>query len=396
MRIKQRIRSWLERVPGAMVMARLTLETIRVCLRYRVTGLASEAGYFMLLSMPPLLLGLFGGVSYVGTWLGPQAVAEAVNAASSYAGRFLTESSIQQVVVPTIDDVLNAGRFDLISVGFLLSLWSGSRALNVFVDTISIMYGQSGVRGIIRTRALSLGLYSLGVIVAVVVLPLILLGPQRIGSWLPADLAFLTYLYWPLVLVLGIATLTTLYHISTPRRAPWRRNLPGTLLALGIWLLASYVVRSVIEVSLNGSSIYGPLSTPIVLLIWLYTLAIAILIGAGLNAATRVIWPVTLHDGAGTKLVAWARTGAEGILLRHAGSHDARPQAGLASGSARGGSLPETRVGHAVGVGDEAGGPDAAAEQRQRDQQYVHRERSALAEAIERELSRGLGGSPRD
>lgn len=372
--IKQRLRAGLARVPGATVVARLTLETIRISLRYRVTGLASEAGFFMLLSMPPLLLGLFGGVSYVGTWLGPDAVSQAVNAASTYAARFLTESSIQDVVVPTIDDVLSAGRFDLLSVGFLLSLWSGSRALNVFVDTIAIMYGQSGVRGIIRTRALSLGLYSLGVVVAVVVLPLVLLGPQQIGRWLPGDLAFLTYLYWPLVLVVGVVSMTTLYHIATPRRAPWWRNLPGTLLALGIWLLASYVVRTVVEVSLHGSSIYGPLSAPIVLLIWLYTLAIAILIGAGLNAATRVLWPVALHDGAGTKLVAWARNGAGSLLSRQ----EAAPP----------------RQADVARVEDEAAQEDPEELQREVDQQYAHRERSAIAEAIERELSSGLRKGP--
>ncbi len=377
MTIKQRVRAWLERVPGATTLARLTLETIRVCLRYRVTGLASEAGFFMLLSMPPLLLGLFGGVSYVGTWLGPEAVSQAIDAASTYAARFLTESSIEQVLVPTIDDVLSAGRFDLLSVGFVLSLWSGSRALNVFVDTISIMYGQSGVRGIIRTRALSLGLYSLAVVVAVVVLPLLLLGPQQIGRWLPGDLAFLTVLYWPLVLVLSIVTMTTLYHIATPRRAPWWRNLPGTLLALAIWLLASYVVRTVVEVSLNGSSIYGPLSTPIVLLIWLYALAIAILVGAGLNAATRVLWPVALHDGAGTKLVAWARNGANGILTRQEDTATAEARDGSdASGTA----LDEAQAAEEL--------------RRELDQQYAHRERSALAEAIERELSTGLRRGP--
>ncbi|HEU5143609.1 MAG TPA: YihY/virulence factor BrkB family protein [Dermatophilaceae bacterium] len=376
MTMKQRLGAQLERVPGAVTAARVTLETIRVCLRYRVTGLASEAAFFMLVSMPPLLLGLFGGLSYVGTWLGPQAVSQAVDAASAYAGRFLTESSIEQVLVPTIDDVLNAGRADLISVGFVLSLWSGSRALNVFVDTISIMYGQSGVRGIIRTRALSLGLYSLAVVVAVVVLPLVLLGPQQVSRWLPGDLAFLTYLYWPLVLIVGVVTMTTLYHVSTPQRAPWWRHLPGTLLALGIWLLASYVVRTVIEVSLRSSSIYGPLSTPIVLLIWLYTLAIAILVGAGLNAATRVLWPVTLHDGAGTKLVAWARNGANGILAR------------------RGGAPEPGEDGH---PGETASGPDDPEElQRERDQQYTRRERSALAEAIERELSSGLQRGPHD
>ena len=47
----------------------------------------------------------------------------------------------------------------MISIGFIIALWSGSRALNVFVDTITIMYGMAGKRGIVRTRALSFALY---------------------------------------------------------------------------------------------------------------------------------------------------------------------------------------------------------------------------------------------
>ena len=70
-------------------------------------------------------------------------------------------------------------------MGFLLSLWSGSRALNVFVDTISIMYGQSGVRGIVRTRVLSFSLYLLALLVGIVTIPLVLLGPSLLGDILP-------------------------------------------------------------------------------------------------------------------------------------------------------------------------------------------------------------------
>ena len=44
-------------------------------------------------------------------------------------------------------------------MGFLVSVWSGSRALGVVIDTVSIMYGLGGRRGIVRTRALSLVLY---------------------------------------------------------------------------------------------------------------------------------------------------------------------------------------------------------------------------------------------
>ena len=47
------------------------------------------------------------------------------------------------------------------SLGFFLALWSGSRALNVFVDTITIMHGLGGQRGIVKTRALSFSLYLL-------------------------------------------------------------------------------------------------------------------------------------------------------------------------------------------------------------------------------------------
>jgi membrane protein len=362
MGVKEQVRGRLDGVPGGLRLARLLLETTRICLRYRVTGLASEAGFFMLLSLPPLLLGLFGGVGYVGQWLGPDAVARAVEATRTYASQFLTASSIDEVLVPTIDDVLAGGRPDLISLGFLLSFWSGSRALNVFVDTISIMYGQSGERGIIRTRALSLALYSLGVVVAVVVLPLVLLGPAPFIRWLPEDLRFVTSTYWPVVIVLGIVTLTTLYHIATPRRAPWWRNLPGTMLALAIWVLASFVVRTTLEASLGGSSIYGPLSTPIVLLIWLYALAIAILVGAGLNAATRVLWPVELHDGTGTRIVAWARDGASGWFSR-APEPDAE------------------RTGEPEDASDEVSDEEV-------ERQYARRERGVFAQAVDREIDR--------
>jgi membrane protein len=290
-RAKAVVRRLLSRVPGAVPIARLTMEVIRVCLRYRVTGLASEAGFFALLSLPPLLLGLFGGVGYVGTWLGPDTVENITASIKAWAEPFLTTPVISGLLVPTVDDVFKGGRVDLISVGFLLSLWSGSRALNVFVDTIAIMYGQSGVRGIVRTRALSFTLYLVSLLIGVIVMPLLLIGPTWLGQILPKQADVLSVLYWPVVTLLAVMSLTTLYHVSTPRRSAWLRDLPGAALTLVIWALASFFVRFTIAKSLDSASIYGPLSAPIVLLIWLYALAIAVLIGAALNAAIRTLYP---------------------------------------------------------------------------------------------------------
>ncbi|WP_241668249.1 YihY/virulence factor BrkB family protein [Pedococcus bigeumensis] len=305
---KARLRRALLRVPGAMPAARLTVETIRVCLRYRVTGLASEAGFFMLLSLPPLVLGLFGGVGYIGGWLGNDIVAELIKGIRDFASRFLVANVVDQTILPTAKDVLQKGRGDLISLGFVLSIWSGSRALNVFVDTISIMYGQSGVRGIVRTRALSLTLYFLSLIVGIVVVPLVVIGPTWLQDLLPPSVEFLALLYWPIVTVAAVASIATLFHISTPRRSPWLRDVPGAVLTLVIWVLASFVLRGTITASVSGgTSIYGPLSAPIVLLIFLYALAIAVLIGAALNAAIRDMWPVEDRLSLRAKVVEWVK-----------------------------------------------------------------------------------------
>ena len=305
---KARVRRALLRVPGAMPAAKLTVETIRVCLRYRVTGLASEAGFFMLLSLPPLVLGLFGGVGYISGWLGKNIVDQLIAGIQSFASDFLVANVVEQIILPTANDVLKNGRGDLISLGFVLSIWSGSRALNVFVDTISIMYGQSGERGIVRTRALSLTLYFLSLVVGIVVVPLVVIGPTWLKDLLPPGAEFLAYLYWPVVTIAAVASIATLFHISTPRRSPWLRDVPGAVLTLLIWVLASFVLRGTITASVSGgTSIYGPLSAPIVLLIFLYALAIAVLIGAALNAAIRTMWPVADRLSLRAQVVKWVK-----------------------------------------------------------------------------------------
>ena len=269
----------------------LTKETARVCFRYRVTGLAAEAGFFALLSLPPLLLGLVSSVGFFRGRLGADAVREVQRRITEVSAQVLTADSVSKVITPTLKDVFRSGRFDLVSIGFVIALWSGSRALNVFIDTISIMYGLGGRRGVIRTRALSFSLYVAAMIVGAVLVPLVLAGPTLLGKAVPNQVGLLDSLYWPVATLLSVVFLTSLYHVSVPVKTPWRRNVPGSLLTVVIWFAGSFVVRWIISRSVGGTSIYGPLAAPIVLLIWLYVLAIAVLIGAALNSAIESLWP---------------------------------------------------------------------------------------------------------
>jgi len=267
--------------------------TVRACMQYRVTGLAAEAAFFGVLSLPPLVFGLAGSIGYVVSIFGNQSVESVKTGLIQFAGRALTQDTVNAVVVPMLNAVLDRGRADVISIGFVLALWSGSRALNVFIDTVTIMYGMRGQRGIVKTRAISFSVYTIGLFVAVTVLPLLLAGPDLVHDMLPSSIAGLADLYWPIVVALSMLLMTSLYHWAPPDRLPWRYGIPGALIVFGIWFGGSIVLRLFLSASIGGqsTSIYGPLAAPIVVLIWLYVIAIAVLIGAALNSAVAQVWP---------------------------------------------------------------------------------------------------------
>jgi membrane protein len=281
---------------------RILTSTVGSCFRHRVTGLAAEAAFFAILSLPPLIFGLAGSVSYIVKRVDPSQITSFRDSVIDLSNKVLTADSVHKIVEPTLARVINqSSRFDIISIGFVLSLWSGSRALNVFVDTITIMYGLGGRRGIVRTRMLSFALYVVGLLVGAVVLPLVLAGPRLVDKFLPSRLDFLNSLYWPTVIVLSVAFLTTLYHLSVPVRTSWRYDIPGAVFAFGMWVLGSYLLRLVLQTT--TTSIYGPLAAPIAFLIWLYLTALAVLIGAALNAAFDQVWPEKSTAGARSELL---------------------------------------------------------------------------------------------
>lgn len=270
---------------------RLLIQTVLACLRYRVTGLAAEVAFFTLLSLPPLVFGLAGSVGFIARRFPLADVSDFRNQLLHYAGRFLTADTVEQLLAPTIDDVLASGRFEVASIGFLIALWSGSRAMAVFVDAITIMYGQGGARGFLRARIWSFGIYLAFLLGGVITLPPVLAGPGLVERLLPEQLVFLNNLYWPIVLSATTAVLVTLLHWATPGHHYWRAHVPGAVITVILWLVGSAALRWAITTWAGGPSIFGPLATPIALLLWLYLVAFAALLGAALNAAVAKVAP---------------------------------------------------------------------------------------------------------
>lgn len=301
---------------GLVALWTLVRRTVVEIFHDRVTGLAAEAAFYALLSLPPLALALVGTLGYLQGWVGADNVLAIKDDLVQASRAVLSADTVDNTVRPILDQVLAGGRADVVSIGFLLSLYAGSRAMNVYVDTITIAYDLAGRRGIVRTRLLAFALYLAGVVVGLVVLPLLVVGPSAIDGLLDGTAGQATRTlvgvgYWPVVLLLSVAFLTSLYHFSVPVRTPWRRDVPGAVLALVVWVAGSALLRIYLGATIRGNSTYGSLAAPIAVLLWLYVTGLAILIGAELNAEVDKLWPSAESDRARRVRQAERRRAAE-------------------------------------------------------------------------------------
>ena len=269
----------------------------------RILGLSAEAAFWQILSVPPLLIGLLGSLGYLGSLIGGEAVLQIEEQLLTASARVLTDDVVDDLVAPTLSDILGSGRLEVVSVGFLVALWAGSSATATFMNTIVIAYDQRDVRGPIRTRLKALWLFIVGMIMAVLSLPLLVLGRGVLVGLMPADwrstgTVLVNAVYWPVVVVGLLLALTSFYHVVLPNRLPWRRHLPGTLLAVGFFLIASLLLRAYVADILITALPYGALAAPIGALLFCFFFGMAVLLGAELNATIQARWPAPLrrHD----------------------------------------------------------------------------------------------------
>ncbi|MCE3031430.1 YihY/virulence factor BrkB family protein [Streptomyces sp. CMSTAAHL-2] len=269
----------------------LLKDTVNSCMEYRILGLAAEAAFFTLLSVPPLLLCLIGLLAYVDTWTGAHTIGSLETNLLDASRTVLSDKGVKEITEPILHDVIKGGRPDVISLGFLFALWSGSRAVNVFIDTITVMYGLDGVRGIVRTRIMSFVLFIVALLIGSVALPLMVAGPDAVVRVVPWSETVVQVLYWPVVIVLSVVFLTTLYHVSVPVRSPWIEDVPGALVALAMWVFGSFLLRIYLVHTIEGATIYGSLAASVAVMLWIGVSAFAVLVGAAVNAAIDRVWP---------------------------------------------------------------------------------------------------------
>lgn len=266
----------------------LAAETARGAHEDRVSRLAAEVAFFSLVALPPTMLAVLGSIGYVAGAFGPDLAGRVQARLLEFGSTFLSPSTMGEIVRPAVENTLRTGRAHLVSLGILLALWPASRATAVLVEAIRLAYGTEAPRNGWRRRLSALALTAVTTVGVVVLLPLLVAGPWVAALAEPLGLdvavtAIWRMLYWPFLGVLGIVGLSVFYRMAIRQRLPWRGVLPGSALALVVWVVGGFAVRAYASWLVDSSSVYGPFAAPVVLMLWLYVTGFAVLLGAELN-----------------------------------------------------------------------------------------------------------------
>jgi len=252
---------------------------------------SARAAFWQALSLPPLLLALLGALGYVGGWFGPGTVDRVEETIVEAARQVFVGDVVDRIIAPTAEEILTRGRADVVSIGFLLALWASSSAVASLVDSTTRAHGQQDVRSPVRQRLVAWLISLVTLAVALVALPGLALGPERLKSWWPAVSGLVDAGYFPGLALLLVLALTTLYKVALPRGLPWRRLLPGAVLATVVFVTATTGLRGYLAFVTSTGYTYGALATPIAFLFTAYLFGFAVVLGAQLDSALQEIRP---------------------------------------------------------------------------------------------------------
>ncbi len=253
---------------------------------------SAQAAFWCALSLPPLLLGMLGTLAYVAPLFGPETLLVIEDRIISTSNSFFSRNVVNEIIEPTIRDIVQTARGEVVSIGFVISLWAGSSAVSAFVDSVVEAHDQTPLRHPVRQRFFALGLYVIMLVFVIATAPLIALGPIKIAEFLPDRWDYaLHFGYYPVLVTGMVIVVNVLYRVSLPQPLPSHRLIFGSILAAGVFLTATLGLRFYLTWITETGYTYGALATPIAFLLYAFFLGFAIMIGAELNAAIQEEWP---------------------------------------------------------------------------------------------------------
>lgn len=254
----------------------------------RITITSAGMSFYWFLAIFPLLFAAVGFLALV------QASASMTSAIQGAIEKALPGNAaailVQSVRSAQSRAAQDSGLVALV-VGVALALWSASSGMAATQVGMDVAYDVPEDRKFLKKRIVGLLLIAVTFVLGGIAAGLLVFG-QPIGSAISSHLPAGSWFVWVWTVVrwvLTVACLTLLfavfYYLGPNRRTPhWAWISPGGIVATVIWLAASVGLSFYVS-NFGGSyaRTYGALAGVVVLVLWLYLTALALMFGAELN-----------------------------------------------------------------------------------------------------------------
>jgi membrane protein len=253
--------------------------------RDHITNLAAALAYYAFLAIPSALLIAAGLFSLLA---GPHAVSTIVDKLGTIVpgqAQTLLSGSLRRMTQHQATGAVVAG------IGGALAVWSLGGAMQNLMWALNIAYDRDETRGFVKRRMTAFVMVIFALLGFALAFGVLVLGPH-LSTWIGDATGAKTVVKavwwaaeWPLLvagLLVSFAGILWLGpNVEHPR---WKFLSFGSVLAIVIWLAASGLFAFYVSKFGSYNKAWGALSAVVVMLTWLWLSALALLLGAEVNA----------------------------------------------------------------------------------------------------------------
>jgi membrane protein len=242
----------------------------------KLMDVAGSVTFFGVLALFPFLIFL---VTLGGLVLSPNQVEEFIKQIGE-----LAPADATRIIGQQIREIHRTQSFGLLTVGFVGAIWSASGGVVSLMDSLNGLLHVEDKRPFWKARGLAilttvgasvLTLFAAFVGVAAKPIAHAFGGPvERIVTWLRLPIAGLLIAFvW-----------AALYQILPDKPRKFRLLTPGSLVAVAVWLFASWGFSLYVLHFGEYNKTYGAIGGAVVMLMWMWISAMVLLTGALINA----------------------------------------------------------------------------------------------------------------
>jgi membrane protein len=268
-----------------------------------ILTIAAAMAYYFFLSLFPLVLFLLALVSIAPV------VEGLIDWLLARAALFVPGDAYT-LIEATIRGFLGRPRSGLVSLGAILALWTASSAFASVMDGLNRAYRVPEYRTWWRVRLQAMGLTVALSLFLILTFVLTIFGGQ-LAAWIgrlvgPQAEYVALMISWTIVIG-AITFVVASIDYACPATPPrWRWLTPGSLVFMIGFAAVSAGFSYYVQRFAAYDATYGSLGAVIVLLIWMYLLAVFLLLGGEVNALLEHMWRVHEEE----RLAARAREGS--------------------------------------------------------------------------------------